>query len=417
MWVRKEIEISLGDLLRGWIDCFAWTPRAELVRRIHEAFGGPQAVPCLSVRSGFDALLASSGWAPESEVLLSGLTIPDMPRIVCDRGFRPIGVDLHIDTLAPDLEQLRRAITPRTKAIVVAHLFGGLVDLEPVAAIARAHGLLLIEDCAQAFVGSDYAGDPRADVSMFSFGPIKTNTALGGGILIVRQPAIQDELLRAQEHFPRQSRWGFAKRLLKYSYVRWLSTRWIAGAIATALRWAGTDHDRLATNMARGFPGPKFFEKIRQQPSQPLLRMLARKLNSFSPRYIEQRAGRGNQVASRLTSRVDVLGSQTIRPTYWVLPILVDHRRKLVEQLWRLGFDATTSSSLKPVGSELTPAASLANLPNCQFILDHLVFLPFDVSIPDEPIDLMVRTILQGEYARPKRPAGAAPKTLVAGSR
>jgi dTDP-4-amino-4,6-dideoxygalactose transaminase len=104
MWVRKEIEISPLDLVRGLGYCFSTTAREKLARRIADRFGGEQVVTCLSVRSGFDSLLRSLNWSPQSEVILSGLTIPDMPRIVREQGHRPIGADLHIDSLAPDIE-------------------------------------------------------------------------------------------------------------------------------------------------------------------------------------------------------------------------------------------------------------------------------------------------------------------------
>ncbi len=405
MWVRKEIEISPIDIIRGLGYCWMPASRARILADLERRFGGQQLVTCLSVRSGFDQLLKSVDWPVGSEVLMSGLTIPDMPRIVRDHKYRPVGVDLEIDSLAPKLTLLRQAITPRTKAIVVAHLFGGLVDMDPIAAIAREYDLMLIEDCAQAYVGNQYWGHPQADVSMFSFGPIKTNTALGGGLFVVRSPEGLRRLKQTHAELPMQSRATFTRRLLKYSYVRFVSTRWIAGLIARTMRLWGSDHDQLATKMARGFPGPRFFDKIRHQPSAPLLRLLARKLRSFSEAYIRRRVRRGNLVTDRLRSRVDVLGSEMLRPTYWVLPILVENRRNLVQQLWRQGFDATTSSSLQPVGQEgdeNLPESGHGSkgLTNCRFVLDNLVFLPFDLSIPDPKVDVMVRTILQGEFSR-----------------
>jgi dTDP-4-amino-4,6-dideoxygalactose transaminase len=419
MWVRKEIEISPVDIVRGLGYCGWVNSRKKTIERLGRLFGGDQLFPCLSVRSGFDQLLRACDWPAHSEVIMSGLTIPDMPRIVRDHRLRPVGVDLDFDSLGPRIEELRAAITPRSKAIVVAHLFGGLVDLEPIAAVAREHGLLLIEDCAQAYVGNHFRGHSQADVSMFSFGPIKTNTALGGGLFIVRSEQMLRRLNQVHEELPVQSRLGFARRLLKYSYVRMLSTRLVSELIVRGLRWCGSDHDQLATKMARGFPGPRFFQKIRHQPSSPLLQLLARKLECFSEGYIQRRVRRGNQVADRLRSRVDVLGSEMIRPTYWVLPILVENRRQLVEQLWRLGFDATTSSSLKPVGLDLDDVSLESKkdkrLVNCRFILDHLVFLPFDLSIPDPHVEVMVRTVLQGEFARPARPVVQKPAAVTAG--
>src|SRR5690606_31664613 len=120
----------------------------------------------------------------------SALNIKGMIKIVDRQGLTPVPIDLDIEHMAPRLELIERAITPATRAIVVAHLFGTRLDLAPLAAIARRRGIMLIEDCAQAFDGSRYRGHPEADVSMFSFGPLKTATALGGAILRVRDPAL-----------------------------------------------------------------------------------------------------------------------------------------------------------------------------------------------------------------------------------
>ena len=69
--------------------------------------------------------------------------------------------------------------------MLIAHLFGTRLPLQRFAEKAQDHGLLLWEDCAQAFDGR-YAGHPEADAVMFSFGPIKTATSLGGALLRLR---------------------------------------------------------------------------------------------------------------------------------------------------------------------------------------------------------------------------------------
>ena len=67
---------------------------------------------------------------------------------------------------------------------------------------AREHGLLLVEDCAQAFQGPERMGDPVADVSMYSFGTLKTSTALGGAILRVRDREVLGRMRGIQASYP-----------------------------------------------------------------------------------------------------------------------------------------------------------------------------------------------------------------------
>jgi perosamine synthetase len=99
---------------------------------------------------------------------------------------RAVPVDIDSRTLAPYPSALEAVLTPRVRVRLVAHLFGGRMDLGPVAAFAREHGLILAEDCAQAFKGPDHMGHTAADVSMYSFGTLNTSTALGGAVLRVR---------------------------------------------------------------------------------------------------------------------------------------------------------------------------------------------------------------------------------------
>ena len=76
-----------------------------------------------------------------------------MVRIIEHHGLVPVPVDVDAARLEVDVEQIERLITPRTRAILVAHLFGSRMEMGPIIELARRHDLLVIEDCAQAFVG------------------------------------------------------------------------------------------------------------------------------------------------------------------------------------------------------------------------------------------------------------------------
>ena len=128
-----------------------------------------------------------------------------MLRIIRDHGLVPVPVDIDVEHLAVDPASLERGLSPRTRAVLVAHLFGTRQPLDAVVRFARQHKLLVIEDCAQAFVGTGFTGHPEASVSMFSFGPIKTATALGGGLLLVRDPAVLATMRRLLAAEPLQT--------------------------------------------------------------------------------------------------------------------------------------------------------------------------------------------------------------------
>src|SRR6202171_265742 len=215
-----------------------------------------QGITCRSVRSGFHLLLDALGLFAGDEVLVSAVTHPDMVRILEAHGLVAVPVDLDLATLAPRLELAEKLVTDRTRAILVAHLFGGRVDIEPVAAFARQHQLLLWEDCAQAFTSPDDAGDMRADVSMYSFGALKTCTALGGALLEVRSPSLLVRMRRTQATWQPQQRRAYLAVVLKFLVFRVVTLPLGYGLLARGHKAFRRDFDRLVNSSVRAFrPG------------------------------------------------------------------------------------------------------------------------------------------------------------------
>jgi dTDP-4-amino-4,6-dideoxygalactose transaminase len=179
------------------------------------------------VRSGLDLLLGTMQWPVGSEIVCSALNIPDMTKVIRQHGLVPVPADLDVERLAPNLELLEQAITPRTKAILIAHLYGNFVPLEPILAMARRHGLMLIEDAAEIYDGV-YTGHADADVSLFSFGPLKTATALAGGVLRTQDSELFARLKANHERWPTQGRLDYFNRLCKYGTMKFFAARWIS---------------------------------------------------------------------------------------------------------------------------------------------------------------------------------------------
>ena len=105
---------------------------------------------------------------------------------------------------------------------------------------------------------------------MFSFGTIKSSTALGGAILRVRDRELLARMWAAQVMYPVQPRWPYLKRLAKYAMLKALACRPICGLFVRVCRAIGCDYDRMVNRAARGFPGDDFFAQIRRQPSAPV---------------------------------------------------------------------------------------------------------------------------------------------------
>ena len=400
MWSRKRLDIGWSDLLFGAWRVFFPPERASVARQAESLWpAAEKTLACLSVRSGFDLLLDALELPRGAEVLVSAITIPDMIRIIEHHGLVPAPVDLDSQRMAPSEEQWRQAITPATKLILAAHLFGGRTEMGPLLALARQHKLLVVEDCAQAYAGVAYEGDPQADASMFSFGTIKSGTALGGAILRVRDVELLARMRAAQADYPVQPRWPYLKRLAKYAVLKGLAARPISAVFVLLCRAIGCDYDRMVNAAARGFPGDDFFAQIRRQPSSPLLAMLERRLRRYNARRSERHVAEGKALAASLQKSVSCPGAAVVPNTYWVFPVLVEQPAELLEHLLRAGFDATQGQSLcvvappaDRVGQQATAAENL---------LAKVVFLPFYPELPPRESQRLAATVLAFHPTKP----------------
>jgi perosamine synthetase len=141
-----------------------------------------------------DVAVAALGIGRGDEVILPTSTIISCAAAIVRAGASPVLVDCDPDTwnMRPDLVESR--ITPRTRAIMVVHIFGLPVDMDPLLALSRKHGLKVIEDAAEV-IGQTYRGRPCGsfgDISAFSFYPNKHVTTGEGGMLVTDDPALAE---------------------------------------------------------------------------------------------------------------------------------------------------------------------------------------------------------------------------------
>jgi dTDP-4-amino-4,6-dideoxygalactose transaminase len=351
------------------------------------------ALVCLSVRSGLDLLLAALEYPKGSEILVSAITIRDMVRIVEQHELLPVPVDLNMQTLNIRMESLKRALGPRTKAILVAHLFGSRMDLDEVGVFAREHGLLLIEDCAQSFTGLQYRGHPASDVTMFSFGPIKTSTALGGAILGIKDRSLLARMRALKSHHPMQTRWHFFRRVCRFALVRLLLCRVPFTLFCSACRLLNKNHDEVICHSVRGFSGPDFFSNIRRQASYPLLALLRRRLDRFHGKGVARRTAAA-QTILRSAPTLPRPGRDAAHHSYWTFPVQSPTPDALVSHLWRRGFDATRGAwSLYAVPAPAQCAHLTA--PEAQEAMRQVVYLPVHPELSGKELQRLIRAALE----------------------
>lgn len=159
---------------------------------------------CRAVSSGTSALhlaLLAAGIGPGDEVITVSMTFVATTAAILYSGAKPVYVDVDPVTWTMDPTLIEAAVTPRTKAILPVHLHGLMADMDPIMEIARRHGLVVIEDAAQAH-GAEYKGRRAGsigDLGCFSFYPGKNLGAFGeGGAVVTSKPELakQVSLLR-----------------------------------------------------------------------------------------------------------------------------------------------------------------------------------------------------------------------------
>ena len=185
--------ISCGKLVREFEDRFA------------ELLGVKEAV---AVSSGTDAdilalaVLQDFGAKRGDEVIVPALSFVATGNAVVHAGFTPVFVDIERETLNIDPTKIEAAITPKTRAIMPVHLMGKPAEMDTVNAIAKSHGLLVVEDAAEAH-GALYKGKPAgslADLSAFSTYVAHIITTGEGGVITTNNQEYGDILRSLRSH-------------------------------------------------------------------------------------------------------------------------------------------------------------------------------------------------------------------------
>jgi perosamine synthetase len=199
---EKEIEYVLDCLRTGWISSSG---------KYLESFEQSWADYCgmrygIAVSNGTTALqvaVACIDLQPGDEVILPTFTIISCAQAITYNGGTPVLVDSELRTWCMDVSQLADRITPHTKAIMPVHIYGHPVDMDAVTSLAKQHGLLVIEDAAEAH-GAEYLSGRETphpvwrrcgglgDISVFSFYANKLITTGEGGMVLTNDPVLAD---------------------------------------------------------------------------------------------------------------------------------------------------------------------------------------------------------------------------------
>lgn len=220
--------------------------------------------------------------------------------------------------------------------ILVAHIYGAFNPMDGVIAIARKHNLLVAEDCAQIYTSTrSYTGHPESDVAMFSFGTVKTATALGGGILRVNDERVLAEMRERESHYVSRTNGFFFKRAIKYGLLQSVTSPSNWGLFVRACHLFGHDHDDVITAAVRGFLGGELMTLLRKRPSLGLLALLEHRLKTIDEPYLALRKLKGQKLLSLLKDEGNIFvpGAAAEDHVYWVFGVVVPDRQKVANYM------------------------------------------------------------------------------------
>jgi len=202
-----EIAEVVDSLKSGWITT------GPKVKRFEEEFrsyvGAPYAVPLSSATAGLHLALLALNLGPEDEVITTPMTFAATVSMIVRAGAKPVLADIEPGTLNIDVNKVRAAITERTKALMPVHFAGQPCDMDAIFALAKEHGLAVIEDAAHA-VGTEYKGKRIGSLdtlSVFSFHPIKNITTGEGGMVCTRVETLAEEISLMKFHGMSREAW------------------------------------------------------------------------------------------------------------------------------------------------------------------------------------------------------------------
>lgn len=200
---EEEIAEVVDTLRSGWVTTGPKTKRFE---EDFTAFLGDASLHSMAVNSataGLHLALEALGIGPGDEVITTTHTFTATAEVVRYLGADVVLVDIDPATLCIDIKAVEAAITPRTKAVMPVHYGGLAADMPALLALAKKHGLKVVEDAAHALpttCGGKLIGTLDSDVTVFSFYANKTITTGEGGMVVTRNPELAQRIKTMRLH-------------------------------------------------------------------------------------------------------------------------------------------------------------------------------------------------------------------------
>ena len=200
-WITEEDIAAVGEVLRS--DFITCGPKVdEMERALCEYTGAKYAVAVSNGTAALHCACIAAGIGPGDEVIVSPITFAASANSVLYCGAKPVFADINSETYNINPNSIREKITSRTKAVIAVDFTGQAIEVDEIRQICKEHGLIFIEDAAHS-IGTKYNGQQvgsLADMTCFSFHPVKTITGGEGGAVTTNDEKLYRKLVLAHTH-------------------------------------------------------------------------------------------------------------------------------------------------------------------------------------------------------------------------
>ena len=229
-WIDEEDIAVVDEVLRS--DYITCGPKvSELERELETYSGAKHAVAVSNGTAALHCACIAAGVGPGDEVITTPLTFAASANCALYCGARPVFADIDPETYNIDPASIEAHITDKTKAVVAVDFTGQAVKIKEIREICDRHGLIFIEDAAHS-IGTKYNGKmigSLADITTFSFHPVKTVTSVEGGAVLTNDDGLYQKIVLAHTHgithdeglmeeAPHEGLWYYEQVSLGYNY-------------------------------------------------------------------------------------------------------------------------------------------------------------------------------------------------------
>ena len=359
--------------------------RVEVNSAVTSRFSVAHSVLFPFARSGLYATLKALNLPPGSQILLTPITIGPMLEIIHALGYRPVFLDIELETFGPDLEQLRLKLADRPACFLLTYLFGYVPDIEQIERMCRDSNTILIEDFSHN-IGAESGGRALGTfgaVGIYSASLLKYVDGYNGAFVVTNDPTIATHLERTADRLQPPSRqrlasiirrtfiWNFALSRIPFNVLTYPAL-WLLKLLRPALfeKLLGPSIDLQLDSTLPDF----YFEDIATFQCKTILRHLSELEATLESR----RTSAQNALAAFDDAKSDTSSSEKKltspdengKPTFWQFVIPVNDLTLSRDQLFHSGVE-TGATNLMDLAS-----ASGVFLPNTQKLKKNHLFIP-----------------------------------------